>query len=55
MYFPGICLEGQRITTKSLRIPGLRAETSTPDLPNMKQSFNHSTTKFGEATETVNV
>jgi hypothetical protein len=43
-YYPGICLEGLRKTTKtSVRIAGLRVKIWTRDLP----SVNHPTTTFG--------
>jgi hypothetical protein len=35
-YYPDICLEGLRKTTRNLRIAGLQAEISTQILPNMK-------------------
>jgi hypothetical protein len=36
---PGICLEGLRKATKSLKLAGLRAKISTEDLPNTKQEW----------------
>jgi hypothetical protein len=46
-YYPEICLEGLRRTTKtSVMIADLRAEIWTRDLPNTSRSVTDSTTTF---------